>query len=144
VPTIKFNKADPVNVETKSAEFSKFRVIPEEVPSSNIQNPEQEPNIQDPASGIQHPESQELRTASPAPVLTKYQIVVGAFSRVSNAKKYVAQLQGKNYDASIVGESRSGLTRVAINGSDNKQEAIGMMNSIRESENPSAWLLRIR
>ena len=134
VPALSFNKAEPINVETGSADFTKFRVIPEKPEASS----------QQPAASSQKPDVPEPRTASPAPVLTKYQIVVGAFSRVSNAKKYVAQLQGKNYDAAIVGESRSGLTRVAINGSDNKQEAIGMMNAIRESENPSAWLLRIR
>jgi len=69
---------------------------------------------------------------------------VGAFSQVPNAEKYVNELRAKNYNASIVGKSRSGLTRVGINGSDDKNEAIGMMNNIRSQENSSAWLLRIR
>ena len=141
VPTIKFDKSDPIKVETESADFTKFRVIPEKPATSNGQA---ESNILKPEARSQEPESPEPRTASPAPVLTKYQIVVGAFSKVSNAEKYVTELQAKNFDASIVGESRNGLTRVAINGSNDKQEAIGMMNTIRESENPSAWLLRIR
>lgn len=134
VPTIKFDKASPKKVENESANFTKFRVIPDKPEASS----------QEPEAGSQKPDVPEPRTSSPAPVLTKYQIVVGAFSNVSNAEKYVNRLLGKNYDASIVGESRTGLTRVAINGSDNKQEAIGMMNAIRESVNPSAWLLRIR
>jgi cell division septation protein DedD len=134
VPALSFNKAKPISVETESADFTKFRVIPDD-PEAISQQPE---------ASIQDPDIPQPHTSSPAPVLTKYQIVVGAFSRVSNAEKYVAKLRGKNYDASIVGESRSGLTRVAINGSNNKQEAIGMMNAIRKSENPSAWLLRIR
>jgi len=137
VPTIKFDKAKPVEIEREAADYTKFRVIPEKPEAIS-----QEPEIRN-----QKPETSnnsETRTASPAPVLTKYQIVVGAFSRVSNAERYVTKLLGKNYDASIVGESRTGLTRVAINGSDDKQEAIGIMNTIRESVNPSAWLLRIR
>ena len=141
VPTIKFDKAEPVKIESKAAEFSKFRIIPEKPATSNEQP---EINIQHPASSMQDPVSPDPRTVSPAPVLTKYQIVVGAFSRYSNAEKYLARLLDKKYDASIVGESRTGLTRVAINGSNNKQEAISLMYTVRESLNPSAWLLRIR
>jgi len=131
VPTIKFDKSEAVKVETNAADYSKFRVIPEEAPTSDIQDPE--------------PDPQPDQTATPPqPVLTKYQIVVGAFSEVSNAEKYVARLQSKNLDASIVGKSKTGFTRVGINGSDNKQEAISMLDNIRSTENPSAWLLRIR
>jgi cell division septation protein DedD len=131
VPALTIKPAKTVN-EPATAEFAKFRSIPEK-PEVVAEDPtpetEPEPNAQRP---------------TPKAELTKYQIVVGAFSKESNAEKYVAELRSKNYDASIVGKSRNGLSRVSINGSDDKAEAIGMMDAIRESENPSAWLLRIR
>jgi len=135
VPTVTFKSAEPGKADAVAkAEYSNFRVIPAKKEPVNI--------VQDPESEIQNPEPQ---APNPKPhTLTKYQIVVGAFSQTSNAEKYVNELRSKNYDASIVGESRNGLTRVGINGSDNKSEAIGMMNDIRNKENPSAWLLRIR
>ncbi len=138
VPTIKFNKAESSNTaSTTTADISNFRVMPEKEVAAEIIEPD---------PGTQNPEPvSEPRTPSPKPhTLTKYQIVVGAFSQESNAEKYVTELRARNYDACVVGQSRNGLSRVSINGSDNKSEAIGMMNDIRTAENPSAWLLRIR
>lgn len=132
VPTVKFGKAthQPVTSSTSNtAEFNDFRVIPEVVAE-----PEQaEPSL---------PEAAAEKPGLPA--LTKYQVVVGSFSNETNARHYVEKLRAKNYDASIVGTNRNGLSRVSINGSDNKSEAIRIMERIRNSENPSAWLLRIR
>ncbi len=138
VPTITLNKAEPAKVETaKTTEYDKFRVVKKEDPASSIQDP-----VTKPEARTSPPEPQ---ASSPKPqALTKYQIVVGAFSKVSNAEKYVNMLKSKNFDASIVGQSRSGLTRVGINGSNDKNEAIELMNDIRSTENASAWLLRIR
>lgn len=132
VPALTIKPATPekTGTESRTAEFAKFRSIPVEPEVASAKS-DSEP-------------APEPRTPSPAPILTKYQIVVGAFSKVSNAEKYVNKLRKKNYDAAIVGQSRNGLTRVSINGSDNKSAAIGILNNIRSSENPSAWLLRIR
>jgi cell division septation protein DedD len=129
VPALTIKPAK-TTTETSTAEFAKFRSKPEK--------PEVAPEKPEPET------TSDPRPSSPAPVLSKYQIVVGAFSKVSNAEKYVNELRAKDYNASIVGQSKSGLTRVSINGSDNKAEAIGMLYDIRKSENASAWLLRIR
>ena len=130
VPTISFDKATHNNADPlPESEYIKFKVIPEkDIAVATV--PETEPESPDPTARTTY--------------LTKYQIVVGAFSLEANAEKYVNELRAMNYDASIVGKSRNGLSRVSINGSDNKNEAISMMNEIRTRENPSAWLLRIR
>ena len=139
VPTITLEKAKPASNIGSTTEFSKFRAAPREVTDPDILEPEA--SNQEPATSKQTPEPQ---APGPTPTLTKYQVVVGAFSQESNAEKYVTELRAKNYDASIVGKNRTGLSRVSINGSDNKNEAIVILNKIRASENPSAWLLRIR
>jgi cell division septation protein DedD len=138
VPTIKFNKAESTNTSSATtADISNFRVMPEKEVAAELVEPDPVPRTASPEPDAQSPMSEAQR-------LTKYQIVVGAFSQESNAEKYVNELLARNYDACIVGQSRNGLARVSINGSDNKSEAIGMMNDIRSTENPSAWLLRIR
>jgi len=141
VPTIKFHKVEHAKADTKStADFSNFKATPAKEETSK-------PTELKPESTTTKPAPEKMNTPSPepkAPSLTKYQIVVGAFSMESNAEKYVTELRGNNYNASIVGKSKSGLIRVSINGSDNKSEAIDMMNTIRNKENPAAWLLRIR
>jgi nucleoid DNA-binding protein len=134
VPTVKFNSVErpitPANSD-KNADFANYRVVPEKAVEEVI-TPDPEP-IPDP-----------IPDPPKATTIKKYQIVVGAFSKESNAKNYVGKLKAKNYDAAIVGNSRDGLIRVGINGSESKAEAISIMEKVRADENPSAWLLRIR
>jgi cell division septation protein DedD len=134
VPTIKFKSSEnnsAANEAEKNTTYTHFKVLPEA-------------RIEVPAEPVPEAIPEEVPEAAKPVIIKKYQIVVGAFSVESNAEKYVSVLRGKNYDASIVGKSKSGLTRVSINGSDSKSEAINMMNDIRNKENPAAWLLRIR
>jgi cell division septation protein DedD len=136
VPTVKFSKVER-NAPVKTAEnktFPKFRVIPEKTVETPVVSPEPEPE----------PEQLPEAKASSVHVLKKYQIVVGAFSSEANANKYVHELQNRDFDAAVVGNSRSGLIRVGINGSDSKSESIIILDQVRAEENPSAWLLRIR
>ncbi|MDT8393844.1 MAG: SPOR domain-containing protein [Bacteroidales bacterium] len=130
VPTIKFAKTKhhPAELTPKTASSNNFRVIPETVAEEPLTSHEA------PAYAVAEPEN--LRT--------RYQIVVGAFSEQSNASTFVDELRSKNYDAAITGESKGGLTRVSINGSDQKNEALNILAQIRNNINPNAWLLRIR
>jgi len=134
VPTVKFKSSDPVNKPgeaNQDAEFANFKVFPEKVIEVAMKP---EPAIT--------PEA--VPDAIKTTVVKRYQIVVGAFSKATNAERYVAELQGKNYSASIVGKSASGLIRVSISGFDAKGDALGMLREVRANENPSAWLLVIR
>jgi len=136
VPTVKFSKAEDKSISSadEKSTLPKFRVIPEKVAETAViiaeQTPEQEPK----------PEAKAVEVH----VLKKYQIVVGAFSSEANASKYVSELKNKDFDAAVVGNSRNGLIRVGINGSDSKSESIIILDQVRAEENPSAWLLRIR
>ncbi|MCK5765171.1 MAG: SPOR domain-containing protein, partial [Bacteroidales bacterium] len=134
VPTVKFNTSEPAvkpGELNKNAEFADFRVIPEKL-SEAPAGPEPE------KAGEAIPEAVVIS------VIKKYQIVVGAFSKESNAERYVNELRGRNYDAGIIGKSSNGLTRVSISGFDAKKDALSMLRQVRSDENPSAWLLVIR
>ncbi len=132
VPTVTFTPAEDVGKPAKKMpanELSNFRIIPEKVMESS------------PA------EMQETPVAPEQPVIQsmkRYQVVVGSFADEHNAGKYVAELRSRYRDAGIVGTNAGGLVRVSIGGSDSKQEALGMLEVIRQKENPSAWLLRVR
>lgn len=134
VPTVKFSKAE-YKTPSKTTEIKtlpKFRVIPEKAIKTPVVTPE--PEV----------EAKPEPIAAEVHILRKYQIVVGAFSSEGNANKYVAELKTKDFDAAVVGNSRNGLIRVGINGSDSKSESIVILDHVRAEENPSAWLLRIR
>lgn len=72
---------------------------------------------------------------------SRYFIVGGAFKLVENAGKYVNELKGKGYPASIVFQNRRGLYVVGIKGFTDKETAKVQLASIRSTENPSAWLI---
>jgi len=133
VPTVKFKAADQPTKKASSntdATFENFRVMPEVVVEEAEVIPEKKAEVVPEAVAVNP--------------LRKYQIVVGAFSQDSNANKYVNELRSKNYDAAVVGNSRNGLIRVGINGSESKSESIIILEQVRTNENPSAWLLRLR
>jgi hypothetical protein len=129
VPTVKFTEAkhDPIEVSEKTARFNNIRVLPEEKAEAVIEEPK--------------PDEVHVK---PVIVLKKYQVVVGAFSEHTNAVHYMEELRARELQASIVGKSKSGLTRVSIDGSDNKKEALHILAQVREDVNANAWLLRIR
>lgn len=134
VPTVTFEKSEATKRaidQSKLAGIENFRAVPEK------------PAVTEPDPEAVDDATPEI-ISTPEPVLTKYQIVVGAFSLEKNAMDYVEMLKSKNYNASIVGKSRTGLIRVGINASNNKSEAINMMEEVRMAENSNAWLLRIR
>ena len=132
VPSIKFSAGEPARtpgIFNKDAEFVDFRVIPEKV-------------VADVTEAEQLPEA--IPEAIPVKTLKKYQIVVGAFSIEANAKKYVSALRSREYNATIIGLSSTGLFRVSISGMDAKNDALRMLAQVRREENPSAWLLIVK
>lgn len=70
-----------------------------------------------------------------------YSIIVGAFKFEENAQKLVAELQGKGYDAALVGQTKSGLHRVQLRSFNSKEEAIQQLAMVRSGQYPGAWLL---
>lgn len=72
---------------------------------------------------------------------SRYYIVGGAFKLLGNAGKYVEELKGKGYPASIVYKNRRGLYIVGIKDFTDKKTAMAQLSDIRSTENPVAWLI---
>ena len=68
-------------------------------------------------------------------------IIVGAFRFRENAENLVDELRGKGYDASIEGQTKTGLFRVSMQSHNNKSEAIQQLAQLRTGQFQGAWLL---
>lgn len=83
------------------------------------------------------PEPETARTVQPEP----YAIIVGAFKFIENAEGLVADLKAKGYDASMAGQTKTGLHRVSIDTFTSKEEAFRQLELVRSGEFSSAWVL---
>jgi len=70
-----------------------------------------------------------------------YAIIVGAFKFPENAEGLVSDLKAKGYDASIAGQTKTGLYRVSIHSFSDKDEAFRQLSLVRSNEFSSAWVL---
>ena len=72
----------------------------------------------------------------------RFFVVAGAFSSKKNAERLVSRLKKVGFEnAQIIGQSQSGLHRVAYGGYHHTSDAIVALETIRETTNSSAWLL---
>jgi cell division protein FtsN len=71
-----------------------------------------------------------------------FHLIAGAFSKETNAEKFVLKLQNDNYNSSIVGKTKGGLIRVCFDSFATKEEATTALN-ILKSDNKSAWILSL-
>jgi nucleoid DNA-binding protein len=78
---------------------------------------------------------------SPAPHTIWY-TMAGAFREPSNATTLISNLKARGYNAVLVDITRSGLRRVAYQAFNNEEEALHLLQTIRTSENPDAWILK--
>jgi hypothetical protein len=70
-----------------------------------------------------------------------YFIIAGSYSNNQQALEAVGNLKAKGYpDASIVGQNESGLWRICYKSFLTRQEALQDIESIRQKDNPSAWV----
>jgi cell division septation protein DedD len=70
-----------------------------------------------------------------------FAIIVGAFRFPENAEGLVSDLKAKGYDASIAGQTKTGLYRVSIHSFSDKEEAFRQLAIVRSNEFSSAWIL---
>jgi len=70
----------------------------------------------------------------------KYFVIGGCFKLLSNAENFVNTLQNKGYQAQMTGQNENGLYRVSYGGFNDEPSARQLMNKIKSSENPAAWL----
>ena len=87
---------------------------------------------------------------APEPVVVKqpaishddrFAVIVGAFRIKENAEKLVTDLQSKGLEASIFDQSRTGLFRVTIGTSSDRDDAKQLLASAKSTEFSEAWLL---
>lgn len=71
----------------------------------------------------------------------RYHVIAGCFSEKKNAKKLVAQLQEKGFDAWIVGQ-RKGLWTVSYNSFTSRKKALDAL-TFAKADNQKAWVLEM-
>ncbi|GGX31917.1 SPOR domain-containing protein [Aquimarina muelleri] len=80
-------------------------------------------------------------TSSTKDVLGKFHVVAGAFRVISNADKKVQDLKKQGFDARIIGLNKYGLHQVAYDTYKDRSQALLALSTIKQKQNPKAWLL---
>jgi cell division septation protein DedD len=71
----------------------------------------------------------------------RYYIIAGAFKSTRNVMAMIRMLRSKGYQPLVAGETPYGLHRVAFGVFDQRNQARKMLASIRQKDNPAAWIL---
>jgi hypothetical protein len=71
----------------------------------------------------------------------RFAVIVGAFRIEENAEKLVAELKQKGIEASIFDQSKTGLFRVTIGTSANRDDARQLLASAKSTNFGGAWIL---
>ncbi|MBU1009406.1 MAG: SPOR domain-containing protein [Bacteroidetes bacterium] len=77
---------------------------------------------------------------SGAEIRAKYFIIAGAFREKDNAEKLIGTLKSKGFDAGYAGQTKTGLWRVCYAGLASQEEALQRLESIKQQQDPNAWL----
>ena len=70
-----------------------------------------------------------------------FHVVAGAFREFANVEKKILQLEKKGFDPVYIGANKYGLHQVVYESFASRKEAVNTLNTIRRTENSSAWLL---
>ncbi|MCX6267740.1 MAG: SPOR domain-containing protein, partial [Bacteroidetes bacterium] len=71
----------------------------------------------------------------------RFAVIVGAFRVQENAEKLVTELQQKGIEASVFDQSKTGLFRVTIGTSSNREDASQILASTKSKDISGAWIL---
>lgn len=70
-------------------------------------------------------------------------IIAGSYSTMQLAQEAVNNLKAKGFDgAKVVGQNDGGNWRICYNSFSSEQEAMNELSTIRQNENPSAWIFK--
>jgi cell division septation protein DedD len=81
-------------------------------------------------------------TNTPQTVLP-YQVIVGSFKEVSNARDLILRLQRLGYDPQII-EDNTSFSKVSIEGFDNRSAAAASLKNYKTRVNKGAWIYTVR
>ncbi len=73
-----------------------------------------------------------------------YHVIGGVFCNEANARKYYNMLKAKGFDAQLLLNKKINCNRVSYRKVSNREEAIRLMDSIKSTENPAAWVLPVK
>lgn len=73
-----------------------------------------------------------------------YHVIGGVFCKEKNARSFYNKLRGQGFDAQLLLNTRINCNRVSYRKLDNLDEAIQLMDSLKSSANPEAWILTVK
>jgi cell division septation protein DedD len=141
-------------IETTDWQYASFKLlgtksrIAQYTPSTNRDIPTYtveedfivpEPVVSAPVTSTTKVENTEEIKVEDTQHLAKYEIIVGAFSVPQNAKRMVAELKKKGFNAMLSGK-KGNLQLVSAASDSNYEAMIQMLDKIKSEVNPSAWL----
>jgi cell division septation protein DedD len=141
-------------IETTDWQYASFKLlgtksrIAQYTPSTNRDIPTYtveedfivpEPVVSAPVTSTTKVENTEEIKVEDTQHLAKYEIIVGAFSVPQNAKRMVAELKKKGFNARLSGK-KGNLQLVSAASDSNYEAMIQMLDKIKSEVNPSAWL----
>lgn len=94
----------------------------------------------------------EIVEPSISPVVTRehnttatysYYVIGGVFCKEGNARNFLSALKNKGFSASLILNKRINCNRVAYKKLNQLSDALALMDSIKATENPEAWILKI-
>jgi nucleoid DNA-binding protein len=73
-----------------------------------------------------------------------FHVIGGVFCNEANARKYYNMLKSKGFDAQLLLNKKINCNRVSYRKVSNREEALRLMDSIKSTENPDAWVLPVK
>lgn len=83
---------------------------------------------------------------SPTPTVVSgqrmYHLIAGSYERSANAAELIDSYTQKGFSPVVIGPAENGRYRVSIAAYLRKEDALGVLQEVREKYNPNIWLLR--
>jgi nucleoid DNA-binding protein/cell division septation protein DedD len=73
-----------------------------------------------------------------------YHVIGGVFCNEANARKFYNMLKSKGFDAQLLLNKKINCNRVSYRKVSSREEALRLMDSIKSTENPEAWVLPVK
>lgn len=104
---------------------------------------------------VTQPTVEETPVISPEPAIEvavkeshgtsfSYHVIGGVFCNEANARKFYNMLKSKGFDAQLLLNKKINCNRVSYRKVSSREEALRLMDSIKSTENPEAWVLPVK
>jgi len=86
----------------------------------------------------------EVVVAENNTTIQSFHIIGGVFCNEANARKFYNMLKSKGFDAQLLLNKKINCNRVSYGKLNSREEALRLMDSIKSTENPEAWVLAVK